>query len=283
MRKVKLIIDSTADMLPEDYLKYDVEIVHLYVILNGVEKKSVEVTPEVLFKYVEETKKLPKTAAISSETIKEVFVKFLDQDYDIVFISIGKQMSGTYNSARLAAEQLDPTRVHVVSSEVVSSGTALLIEKAAKLRDAGKGAKEIADILTATAPKVVCQFIIDTLDYLYMGGRVSSLGRFLGQAFRIHPYIRCKDGKLEVFKKPMGKLSKCYQEMVSQFKKELPNIETDVIYVTHCMGEKEDVDMIVNEVKSVVDPSIVKITTAGSVISSHCGPRTIGILYILKN
>ncbi len=282
MRKVKIIADSTCDLNPETTRALDVEVAPLIVIFGDKEyQDGVDITLEELYGNVEKTKMLPRTAAVSPAVFIERFKKFIDQDYDILVTGIGSTLSGTYQAAMLAATEFPKGRIRVVDSLNLSSSSGLLVLKACKLRDQGKSLDEIADHLERLVPKVYCSFAVETLEYLYKGGRCSRTKFYIGTLLRAHPIIKVTDGKLDVYKTPKGKMIKALDELVEDFKKFLPNVDMDHIMITHSIapeGEK----YLREELSKLVDPNILMVTRAGCVIASHCGPNTIGILFIRK-
>mgnify|MGYP001766718136 FL=1 len=280
MRKVKIIADSTCDLNPETVRALDVEIVPLIVIFGDKEYfDGQNITLEQLYENVSTLKMLPRTAAVSPAVFVERFKTFIDQDYDIFVTGLGSTLSGTYQAALLAAKDFPEGRIRVVDSLNLSSSSGLLVLKACKLRDQGKSLDEIADEIQTLVPKVYCSFAVETLEYLYKGGRCSRTKFYIGTLLRAHPIIKVTDGKLDVYKTPKGKMVKALDELVEDFKKFLPNVDMDHIMITHSIapeGEK----YLYEELSKLVDPKCLMVTRAGCVIASHCGPNTIGILFI---
>lgn len=280
MRKIKIIADSTCDLNPETTRALDVEIIPLIVIFGDKEYRDGEdITLEQLYANVSELKMLPRTAAIAPAVFIEHFKKYIDQDYDILVTGIGSTLSGTYQAAQIAATEFPQGRIRIVDSLNLSSSSGLLVMKACKLRDEGKGLEEIAKELERLVPKVYCSFAVETLEYLYKGGRCSRTKFYVGTLLRAHPIIKVTDGKLDVYKTPKGKMVKALDELIEDFKKFLPNVDRDHIMITHSIapeGEK----YLYAELSKLVDPKCLMVTRAGCVIASHCGPNTIGILFI---
>lgn len=282
MRPVKIITDSTADLSKELLLKYDIESLPLHVIFGEVSyEDGIDINPDELYKLVEEKKELPKTAAISPVRFYEEFKKWIDLGYDVVYTGIGSKISGTLQSANIAALELEEDRVFLVDSLNLSSGIALLLLKAKDLRDAGKSAKEIQEELKNIVPRVRSQFAIRVLDYLHKGGRASGTAALVGKVLRIRPIIKVNNGILDVYKKPMGSMTKAINIMLEDYFNENENIDLDYVMITHTMAES-NAKYMVNEVTNKLKPNQLIESTAGCVISSHCGAGTIGILYIVK-
>jgi len=280
MRKIKIIADSTCDLDPQTTRDLDVEIVPLIVIFGDKEYHDGEdITLEQLYANVASLKMMPRTAAVSPAVFTERFKKFIDQDYDIFVIGIGSTLSGTYQAAQIAATEFPAGRIRIVDSLNLSSSSGLLVMKACKLRDQGKSLEEIAKEIERLVPKVYCSFAVETLDYLYKGGRCSRAKFYFGTLLRAHPIIKVTDGKLDVYKTPKGKMIKALNELVEDFKKFLPHIDMDHIMITHSIAP-EGVAYLTEELSKLVDPKCLMITRAGCVIASHCGANTIGILFI---
>ena len=285
MRKVKIITDSTADLNLDLIEKLDIKTMPLKV--NFTDKSyrdGIDINTEELYKLVEEKGELPKTSAISPGEFIEEFKKWIEQDYDVVYIGIGSKISGTLQSAFVAKSEFEDSRIQLVDSLNLSSGIGLLVLKAAKFRDLGLNAFEIKEKLDELVPKVSSQFAIQVLDYLHKGGRASGTAALVGKFLRIRPIIKVTDGNLDVYKKPMGTMTKATTLMLEDFIKEVnkDNVDLENVMITHSYNEKQAAYME-EYVRERVQVENLIISNAGCVISSHCGKGTIGILYILKD
>lgn len=283
MNKVKIICDSTIDLNPSDYRDFDIEIVPLEVNF-GTESflDGVNIDPDKMYEKIKGGDVFPKTAAVSPGRLLEVFKPWIDKGYDIVYTGIGSKMSVSHQNACTVAEQF-PGRIYVVDSANLSSGTGLLVMKMCKYRDEGKSAKEIYDLVTPLVPKVVCQFVVDTLEFLHRGGRCSGATKLFGHLLHIHPVIKVVDGGMIVYKKPRGKHLLCCNVLNEDLKEDWPNVDLDHIMVTHSGCSDETINHVKQLVEDVVGTSKhTMVTRAGCVVSCHCGPNTIGILYIKK-
>ena len=285
MNKVKVIADSTVDLNKDMYESLDIAVLPLGVNFGEeVYQDGVTIGPDELYKKVAEKGELPHTAAASPAAIEEEFRKYLDQGYDIIFTGIGGKFSTTIQNANIAKNSIDGAedRVYILDSANLSSGTGLLVLKMCKLRDEGKSAKEIYDAVLPLVPKVSSQFVVDTLDYLHKGGRCSGATKLFGHLFHVHPVIKVVDGGMIVYKKPRGKLKAGIDEQIAELKNDLPNVDMDNIMITDSGVSEADKKYFHDEVAKLVDPSIIRHTRAGCVVSCHCGPGTIGVLYIKK-
>ena len=283
MSKIKLIVDSTVDLTEELYKKYDMHIIPLNVNFGDKNfKDGVEITRDELYAKVKETGKLPSTAAPSPQDVEEVFKKYLDEGYELIYVGIGSTLSTSLQSANIAKNNLNSDKIHLVDSRNLSSGSGLLALKAGKMIQEGHSAEEIVAAMEKAVPNVVAQFTVETLDYLHKGGRCSGATKLIGHIFHVHPHILVSDGKLIVYKKPRGLMRIAIDGQIEELKKALPNVEMDNIMITDSGVTKDVKDYFVKEVSKIVDPKIIRQTPAGCVIASHCGPGTIGLLFIKK-
>jgi DegV family protein with EDD domain len=281
MSNVKIFTDSTSDLTPEIISIHDISIIPLYV---NFEEKSymdgVNITTRELYEKVSQYGVLPKTSAGSPSDFYNAFKPYIDAGKDIVFIGLSSGLSSHLQNAMLAANELPEGRIHIVDSLNLSSAIGLLVMKAVDFKNQGLRASEIAYKVRQLVPKVKTAFIIDTLDYLYKGGRCSALSNFVGGVLKIRPIVKVVDGKMILAQKLMGKREKALNTMLSSVIKEKDSIDMDRMMVTHSISG--DAEYLKNELKKNLPVKDIIETQAGCVISSHCGPNTIGILYIEK-
>ncbi|MFW5794206.1 MAG: DegV family protein [Bacillota bacterium] len=282
MKNIKLISDSTCDLSQELIKKYDIEIIPLYVNFGNksyLDGKNLSV-PE-MYNIVKENNQLPKTAAPSPGVFYETFKKYIEQNYEIIYIGIGSKFSASFNSATVAKEMLNSKSIHLIDSANLSSGSGLLLLKAGKMIKADKSVEEIVSTIKELVPKIRSQFVIKTLDYLYKGGRLNAISAFFGSFLRIKPIIKVRDGQMAVGKKGRGNVKNAINIMVKDMLNEKDNIDKEFMMITHSMAD-EYTNFIREKIKSDVEIENLYETSAGCVISSHCGKGTIGILYIMK-
>ena len=281
MSKIKVVVDSTIDLSEELYKKYDFDVIPLNVIFDEkVYEDGVTITRDELYANVAKTKKLPSTAAPGPQVFEQVFRKWVDQGYDVIYVGIGSTLSTAFQSANIARGMVGEDHIFLVDSKNLSSASGLLAMKAAKLAKEGKEPKEICAILEKDVPNVVAQFSVETLTYLHKGGRCSGTAKVLGHLLHIRPHILVKDGKLIVYKKPRGTMKVAIDGQIEELKKALPNVQMDNIMITDSGATDEIRNYFVKEVSKLVDPKVIRTTPAGCVIASHCGPGTIGLLFI---
>ncbi len=283
MNPVKIITDSTCDLPLELLAKNDVEMLPLNVTIGGnTYRDIIDIVPSQLFEMAEKFKELPKTSAITPKTFMEEFKKFVDLGFDIIFMGIGSKLSSTYSSASIVAKEFNG-RVFVIDSMNLSSAIGLQVLKLIEFRNAGLSASEIVEKMKDITPKTQCSFAIKTMDYLYKGGRCSGIKYFFGKILRICPIIKMKDCVLNVHKTPRGRFENALDIMIAEFKEAYlaGKVDLGTVTITHACSD-EYCEYIVKKLSEFIDPKYLLPTYAGCVISSHCGPKCIGILYIEK-
>lgn len=277
---VKILADSTCDLSPSLISRYKIGIIPLYVHLGEKEyKDGVDITPSDLYKWSDEHNETPRTSAPGIEDIES----FLDKDSadEYVIFTISSSMSSSYNNCILAAEDLEMTdRVHVIDSANLSTGIGLQVIKAAELAAAGMTASEIAAEIEKIKGKVRASFVVDTLTYLYRGGRCSGVSAFLGSALRLHPRIEVIDGAMHPEKKYRGKNTRFIMDYVRDMENDLRSAVRDRVFITHSGCDREIVEDVRAYLEGLGRFDEILETTAGAVISSHCGPGTLGVLFI---
>lgn len=280
MNSVKIFTDSTSDLCHDILSKNDIGLIPLYVGFgDNTLKDGLEIKTEDLYKKVAEYGILPKTSAPSPNDFFNSFKPYIDKGYNIVYISISSKLSSTIQNAKIAASEFDEGRIKIVDSLNLSTGIGLLVMKAADYAKQGYCSNEIANLVKEVVPKVETNFIIDTLDYLYKGGRCSALQSIVSNVLKIRPIIKVVDGKMIVGQKIRGKRIKALKAILNNTYDDKKTIDKSRLMITHSMAD-EDAIYLKNELSKHIDVENIIITKAGCVISSHCGPNTIGILYI---
>ncbi len=280
--KVKIISDSTCDLSKELLEKYEISIVPLYVVLNDETKRDgLEVTPEDIYSYVDKNGKLPSTSAASIGDYLDVFKYWREQGYEIVHFDISSDFSSTHHNACMAAEEVGG--VYVVDSRNLSTGQGLAVLHGAEMAQSGKSAKEIYEECTALTSKIEASFVVDSIDYLYKGGRCSALAAFGANLLKLKPCIEVKDGKMNPGKKYRGNISRVMLNYVEERLRGRDDIDKSRIFITHTKCSEEDVEAVRHKILEIC-PDFKEIleTTAGCTVTTHCGPNTLGILFIRK-
>lgn len=282
---VKIISDSTCDLSKELLEKYDIDIAPLHIVLGEDEyEDGANITPDEIYKWSDEHKVTPKTSAVGIEQTIGLMRPYVEEGREIVCFAISASMSTTVNVMNMAAEVLEAEKqITVIDSANLSTGIGLLVIEAAIMAQKGKTAQEIADRMEMLKPLVRASFVVDTLTYLYRGGRCSGLAAMAGGVLKLHPKIIVENGSMHPNKKYRGKIEHVVMDYVKDMEEDLKAAKKDRVFITHS-GCSDD---IVNEVKdylrtlNIFDEILV--TRAGGVISSHCGPGTLGVLFIKED
>lgn len=275
---VQICTDSCADLSRALIAQHQVKVIPLQVFINDQNIKDGDITIKQLFEMVALSGQLPKTAAPSLIDFKA----FFEGPEEVIFIGISSQLSATIQVAQVAAGEKQGAPVYIVDSKNLSTGIGLLALWAADRRDAGWSAPEIAAELAHLTAKVRSSFMIDTMEYLYKGGRCNGLQALAGSLLQIRPIIAVQpDGTLAVKHKIRGSRTKALNTLLADFEADLPGMDLRRVFVTHAACEA-DAAQLVDKIKSLAPIEEVLVTEAGATIGSHCGPNTIGILYLMR-
>ena len=279
IKPVMITADSTCDLSPELQQRFNIKILPLNIML-GEETflDGIEFSPAVMYERYRADGTLPKTAAPGIQSFLDFFQPLLDEGYEIVHLDISCELSGTFNNARLAAEELEG--VYPVDSRALSSGVGLLAIEAAACRDKGMSAAEIAEHVTALTEKVDTSFVLDTLEFMWKGGRCSGVAALGANLLKLKPAIEMRNGKLEVYKKYRGSINNVYKQYIRERLQD-KKIRGEHIFITNS-GEVDE--EVVKELEALIrectDVKEVHYAIAGCTVSSHCGPKTLGVLFI---
>ncbi|WP_019635209.1 DegV family protein [Paenibacillus fonticola] len=282
MTQVKIFADSISDVPGSWIEQHDIGIVPLYVVFGETAyKDKLEITTTDIYRRVDEGGELPGTAAPSPADFVAAFAPCIEQGQDIVFISMSSKLSSTYQNALIAAEEFPAGCVRVVDSMHVSGGVALLVLKAALAAKDGASPQRIVELVEEWRERVEMEVLVDSLDYLHRGGRVSSVQHMIGSLLKIRPVLRIKDGFVISADKYRGKTEKAVQRMLQNLLDNFQKIDRDLIIVAQTLAEKA-ADYIRTTLLEQTDAKEVAIIEGGCAISCHCGPRTVAIMYMRK-
>lgn len=282
MRMVKIIADSTCDLSEELLEKYEVDIIPLHIVLGEEEYlDGKSITPDEIYQWSDANKATPKTSAASIDMTIDTFRPYVEQGMEIVCFSISSDMSTTVNVMRMAAEELGAEdKIRIIDSANLSTGIGLLVIEAAIMAKEGKNAAEIADKMEEMKPRVRASFVVDTLTYLYRGGRCGGLAAMAGGMLKLHPKIVVEAGKMKPTEKYRGKMSSVVLNYVKAMEENLKKAKKERVFITHSGSDEETIQAVFDYLKGLNRFDEILITRAGCVISSHCGPGTLGVLFI---
>ncbi len=283
--KIILTADSTCDLSKELIERYNVVTIPLHISLgDNMYDDWVTIKPEEIYDHFYKTKQLPRTAANSVGEYTDLFKKYVDDGYEVLHISLGSSLSVTHRSSQLAAQEFDG-KVESIDSCNLSTGSGLLVIKAAELIEEGKTLKEIADTIRGLVHKSHASFVIDKLNFLQAGGRCSAVEAFGANLLGLKPCIEVSTeefGKMGANKKYRGKFDKVCLEYLDDIVTKYGEVDTTRAFVTHAGCDEALVESVR---KALVDKNIfdeVFVTRASCTISSHCGPDTLGVLFMTK-
>ena len=279
--KIKISSDSTCD-LSKEYIKvHDIGILSLVVVKDGESyRDGIDITPDVIFAHVNGGGALCSTSAANVNDYMELFEEY-KKEYDaVIHINLGSGFSSSYQNACIAAEEFES--VYVVDSMNLSTGHGLVVVEAVKMAENGETPEKIYEALKELAPKVEASFVLDRLDYMVKGGRCSAVAALGASLLQLKPCIEVVDGKMGVCKKYRGSYEKALANYVKDRLKDREDIETERIFVTHTETPQEIVDSVKAAVNEYKEFGIVEETVAGCTVSCHCGPNTLGVLFIRK-
>ena len=278
-KPVMITADSTCDLSEELLSRYNVKILPLTILL-GEESflDGAHYTPADMYSRYREDGTLPKTAAPSLQQLNDFFAPLLAQGYEIVHLDISSELSSTCSNARIVSAELPG--VYVVDSRMLSTGVGLLVIEGAECRDKGMSAAEIAEHLTALTEKVDTSFVLDTLEVMWKGGRCSGVAALGANLLKLKPALEMKDGKLGVYKKYRGNINSVYRQYITE-RLSGKKVRPGHVFIT----ESGEIDQsVIDELEALVRQLIpvkeIHHTIAGCTVSSHCGPKTLGVLFI---
>ena len=284
-RPVCITYDSTCDLTPQLLERFHIRTIPLTIQSGGrVFPDDGNYTSAELYTDYRRNGTLPKTTAISPEAFKAFFSPLLAEGYDIVHIDISSELSCTCQNAVLAAQELtEQGRVYVVDSRQLSTGGGLLALQGAKLRDQGLPAAEIAEDLRRLAPLSDTSFVLDTLQFMWKGGRCNGVTALGANVLKLKPCLEMREGNLVVCKKYRGSIEKVYPQYISQ-RLAGKSVVEDWAFITHSgQVSEETLRELTEQVKAEAPFREVFITQAGCTVSSHCGPKTLGVLFLRKD
>jgi DegV family protein with EDD domain len=280
--KVILTADSTSDLGEELKARFQITTIPLHVILKDKDYlDGIDLQPDDVLNAYTQEKVLPKTAAINTAEYIEFFKPFIDDGCEVVHLNISSALSTSHNSCKLAAEELGG--VYPVDSRSLSSGTGLLLLHARSLVEQGLSAKEIAQSIQALTAHVQASFIIDSLEFLYKGGRCSALQMMGANLLNLKPCIEVnnRDGTMGVGQKYRG----AFETVLIKYcddKLKSATVDSRYAFVTHAGVAPELAERIRDHVLSFNLFDEVFITRAGCTVTAHCGRNTLGVLFISK-
>ena len=277
----QIISDSTCDLSPEQIRKYNIKLMPLYVHLGDKDyRDGVDIHPDDIYAHVAAGGDLAATAAVNLADYVQVFSEYARRVDFVLHIDISSDFSCCYQNARLAAADYD--NVYVVDSRNLSTGHGLVVLEAVRLAESGMPPEQIVEELNRLTARVRASFILDRLDYMKKGGRCSAVAMLGANLLRLRPCIQVKDGKMGVEKKYRGSFEKCVRDYITDRLAGQTDLDLHRVFITHSGVSSEIEALAVQTVRSLQPFEEVCVTRAGCTVSSHCGPGTLGVLFIEK-
>jgi DegV family protein with EDD domain len=283
MSNFVIITDSTTDLPKSYYKEKNVPVVSLSYMMDGVTYEDMNgLSGKELFEKIREGA-MPTTSQINPEQAREALEPFAKEGKDIIYIAFTSGLSGSYNSVRMAAEELSeeyPDRkIVAIDSLCASMGEGLLLYKAVELKEQGKSFEEIVDWVENNKLNICHDVTIDDLHHLHRGGRVSKTSAVVGSIIKIKPMIHVnEEGKLIVIGKERGR-KKAMLSLVERMEQKQGDFKNDVVMIVHGDVE-EDAEFLKKEIESRFGITNIITNCIGSVIGSHTGPGVIAIFYM---
>lgn len=283
MGKIRITADSTCDLSESLLQKYEISILPLNIVLDMKSySDGEEISPDDIYVWSEKMHKTPKTAAVAYDRALEMASAFQKNGDEMIFFGISESMSTTCNVMRMVKEELNYTGLYVIDSKNLSTGIGLQVLRAAELAGQGLAAQEIVTQIEQERGRVRASFVVERLDYLAMGGRCSSVVALFGGKLKLKPRIEVTDGKMEAGKKYRGNQDKVILKYVQDMEMQLRQADPHRIFITHSGCEEAVIRSVEEYLKGLHHFEEILITRAGGVISSHCGPGTLGVLFYEK-
>lgn len=284
--KIILSADSTCDLGEELGARYEINYFPLHIVLDGKQyKDGIEISPEEIYDAWRQKKLLPRTAAVNPGEYLEYFKKWTDRGYQVIHVNIGSGISSSYQNACVAAADL-PGMVFPIDSQNLSTGIGLLVIEAAERIARGMEAAEIQSEVNGLVKNSQASFVIDTLEFMRAGGRCSTVEYLGANLLKIKPCIAVNNrdgGRMSLIKKYRGPLKKVLEQYTNELFDTYTNIKKDRAFVTHSGIDNEYIDMVKELVSARGGFEEIHVTRASGVISSHCGPNTLGVLFLTRD
>ena len=280
MGKIRITADSTCDLSESLLQQYGISVLPLNIVLDMKSySDGEEISPDEIYAWAEKMRKTPKTAAVSFDRALKAASSFQKNGDEMIFLGISESMSTTCNVMRMVKEELNYTDMYVIDSQNLSTGIGLQVLRAAELAGQGLDAREIAAQIERERSRVRASFVVERLDYLAMGGRCSAVAALLGGKLKLKPRIEVTDGKMQAGKKYRGNQDKVILKYVQDMEGQLRRADPHRVFITHSGCEEAVIRSVEEYLKGLHHFEEILITRAGGVISSHCGPGTLGVLF----
>lgn len=276
---INILTDSTADIPKTLCEAYHIETIPMYIQLNGrVYNDGEDIHPEFLFEAVRSTGQYPTTSAPSPGD----FIQFFDREHPSIYIGVSSKLSTTFRNAQLAVRELGNHKVDLIDSLSISMGYGQVVLQAAKWRNEGMGFEELGQRIRDRVTQTRGVFILNSLDYIYHGGRCSAIEHFFSSILKINPFLEMRsDGTLGVLKKVRGSRLTAIKTLLDYFLEQASRHSIPEIYLTHLDCDQE-AQFLIEQIEATGKPIKIHQANVGCVLATHSGPKPIGIAYYVQ-
>ena len=278
---IKILADSTCDLSAEQLKEHNIGLAKLTIVKNGEAFRDGDtIFPDDIFAHVAAGGALCSTTAYNISEYEELFAQYADKHDGVIFVSLGSGFSSSYQNACIAADEF--SNVRIVDSMNLSTGHGLVVLEACRLVAEGLDLDEIVEKLNAFTPRVEASFLLDRLDYMVKGGRCSSAAALGANLLNLKPCIEVKGGKMGVVKKYRGNYAKCLENYVKDRLNERDDLVGDLMFLTYTPVSDQCMEAVKNAITTYSNFESVVEAQAGCTVSCHCGPGTLGVLFVRK-
>ncbi|MEK3882605.1 DegV family protein [Paenibacillus sp. PL2-23] len=282
MANIRVFADSVSDLPQEWVRRYGITIVPLYIIFGEQSfRDGIDITTDDIYRRVDESGVLPRTAAPSPNDFVEAFRAATEGGDQVLYISMSARVSSTYQNAIIAMEELPEGLVTVIDSTHLSASYAMLVIMAARMLEQGDSLAETVSAIEERKARVEIDILIDRLDYLHKGGRVSSIQSMIGSMLQIRPVLGIKNGLIISTRKYRGKTQKALENVMKNVVDNMGSLDLKLVVIAQTVAEKS-ADYIRTYLLEHTDVQEIIVIEGGCTICSHTGPNTVAISYLKK-
>lgn len=279
---IKIIADTTCGLPLQELAELGIDVIPQIIIFDGKPyRDDTEIDTPTFLAKLKEAKELPKTSAPPPALYEPLFKQYTEQGFSIVIPTPSAALSGTLRSAEMAAEAVPEADVHILDTRTIAGGLGVLVKKAKAWADQGKDPKTLIQDLKALAQKEVVYFLVDTLEYLYKGGRIGNASYLIGSMLQMKPILGIDDGKVSAIEKQRTSL-KAYNRLNELVLAECPRGDQSLITVSHCGGQQR-AEQLVAELSDALQVSHIPVYEVPPAIIVHGGPGIIEVSFFKQD
>jgi DegV family protein with EDD domain len=280
-RRIAIVTDSTSDIPPDLVAKYNIRVVPQILIMGDKTwQDGVDIDSPTFYELLRTSPHFPASSQPSIVTFERVFSELAQEADGIVAVLISEELSGTLNSARMAAENLPHVPIEIVDTRSVSIQLGFIVLAAARAAAAGADLKTVADTARALIGQVQIYFVVDTLEYLHRGGRIGAAARLFGTALNLKPLLCVRDGIVQPVTKVRSR-RKALETLFELLEEQLAGKERIHMAVLH-VAVPEEADYLATQLQERFHPVDLIHSECGPVIGTHAGPGTVGVVYYVE-